>query len=64
MVEITGGAATVEQGYEALESAVGHPFDGLDDAEAEALRRTLAVLRKRIGDAAPSSERSAPATSR
>lgn len=57
MVEITGGAATVEQGYAAFESAVGEVFDGLDEADAAALQRALRVLRERIDHAAPGSER-------
>lgn len=57
MVEITGGAATVEQGYAAFESAVGDLFDGLDDVEAAALQRALGVLRERIADVSPGPER-------
>lgn len=58
MVEITGGAKTVEQGFAAFESAVGDLFDGLDDAEAEALQRALGVLRKRIDEEASGADRS------
>jgi DNA-binding MarR family transcriptional regulator len=58
MVEITGGVAVVEQGFSAFESAVGDLFDGLDDAEAEALQRALSVLRERIGEAPPRPGRS------
>lgn len=57
MVEITGGAATVEQGYAAFESAVGEVFEGLNKAEAAALQRTLRVLRERIDHASAGGER-------
>jgi DNA-binding MarR family transcriptional regulator len=60
MVEITGGAAVIEQGFAAFESAVGALFDGIDDADADALRRALVVLRARIEDASPGLERSTP----
>lgn len=56
MVEITGGADTVEQGFAAFESAVGDLFDGLDDADAEAFQRALGVLRKRIDTVAIASK--------
>jgi DNA-binding MarR family transcriptional regulator len=48
MVEITGGADTVEAQFSAFQSEVADLFSDLDDADAEALRRAFRVLRQRI----------------
>lgn len=52
MVELTGGAETVEARFSAFQAEVGELFSDIDDADAEALRRVFRLVRERI-DAPP-----------
>jgi DNA-binding MarR family transcriptional regulator len=48
MIELTSGAGGVEGQFAAFQAEVADLFAGLDDSDAETLRRTFRVLRARI----------------
>ena len=48
MVELTGGAGDIEAQFAAFQAEVADLFAGLDDADAETLRRAFQGLRARI----------------
>lgn len=48
MVEITGGAATVERQFAAFQGAVADLFGGLSEADRRAFLEVLAVLESKI----------------
>lgn len=50
MVEITGGAATVERGFAAFHRSVAGLFDELSPADRDAFVRVISSLERRISE--------------
>ena len=48
MVDLTGGAKSVETQFSAFEAEVADLFSDIEDADAEALQRVIRIVRERI----------------